>query len=211
MGRPKGRQSADVARQTKRSILEAAGRHFAAQGFKATSVRDIAADAGATHGLIRHHFGSKDELWRAVVKNFAEQVAASQLPLLQKIDASDPLALMKGLAEAFIRQTAAMPQVARLILLDCAEPGPRLDFLVENIMPLHLAVGPIFDRVREAGHLEHHDHDSFFIFLVVLGGVPLALPDFANRFQSRDIRTEPGIEAHVRRVLITLFGNDGRP
>ncbi|MDJ0789000.1 MAG: TetR/AcrR family transcriptional regulator [Myxococcota bacterium] len=204
--RPKGRQSAEVARRTRRTILETAGRHFAARGFRAASLREIAADARTTHGLIRHHFGTKDDLWRAVVKDFVDRVAERQRPLLERPDDGDPLALLQAIATAYMRQASEMPEVSRLILMESTEPGPRLDFLVEHILPLHLAIGPIFEGAREAGHLEEHDADSFFLFLVMLGSVPFTLPDFTNRFSRLDIRTEEGIEAHIRRVLVTLFG-----
>ncbi len=204
--RPRGRQSAEVARQTRQTILEAAGREFAARGFRATSLREIAAAAGTTHGLIRHHFGTKEDLWRAVVEDFLDRVAARQRPLLARMHDEEPLALLEAVATAYMRQAAEMPEVSRLILFDCAEPGPRLDHLVEHIEPLHRAIEPIFEAAREAGHLEEHDPDSFFLSLVTLGSVPLALADFTNRFSRDDIRSERGVEAHIRRVLATLFG-----
>lgn len=46
-------------------IRRAAVERFARQGFAATTLREIAEDAGVTHGLVRHHFGDKDGLRRA--------------------------------------------------------------------------------------------------------------------------------------------------
>ncbi|MET0434632.1 MAG: helix-turn-helix domain-containing protein, partial [Cellulomonas sp.] len=43
-------------------IRDAALRLFADRGIEGVSVRDIAAAAGVSAGLIRHHFGSKDGL-----------------------------------------------------------------------------------------------------------------------------------------------------
>lgn len=44
----------------------AALRLFADNGFAATSTRAIATEAGVSHSLLRHHYGSKDGLRRAV-------------------------------------------------------------------------------------------------------------------------------------------------
>ncbi|MFJ9554242.1 TetR/AcrR family transcriptional regulator [Nocardiopsis sp. NPDC101807] len=44
----------------------AALRLFADKGFAATSTRAIATEAGVSHALLRHHYGSKDGLRRAV-------------------------------------------------------------------------------------------------------------------------------------------------
>lgn len=43
-------------------IRDAAIRLFAERGMEATTVRDVARVAGVSGGLVRHHFGSKDEL-----------------------------------------------------------------------------------------------------------------------------------------------------
>jgi TetR/AcrR family transcriptional regulator, regulator of cefoperazone and chloramphenicol sensitivity len=47
-------------------IREAALAQFAAVGFEKATVRAIAADAGVSPGLLRHHFGSKQALREAV-------------------------------------------------------------------------------------------------------------------------------------------------
>ena len=43
-------------------IRDAALRLFADRGLDGTTIRDIAKEAGVSGGLIRHHFGSKDDL-----------------------------------------------------------------------------------------------------------------------------------------------------
>lgn len=43
-------------------IRDAALRMFAERGIEATTIRDIAQAAGVSSGLVRHHFGRKDEL-----------------------------------------------------------------------------------------------------------------------------------------------------
>ena len=62
-GRPTSRPRRDEVRA---AVLDAAARHFAAQGANA-SLRDIATDAGVNLGLIHRHFGNKDDLLQAVL------------------------------------------------------------------------------------------------------------------------------------------------
>ena len=52
---------------TKLAIAKAARRLFARQGYAATSVRAIAADAGADPALVIRHFGSKEQLFLETV------------------------------------------------------------------------------------------------------------------------------------------------
>lgn len=64
--RKQGRRSAEAAEQTKCDILHAAADMFAEQGFERVSLRNISEKAGVSHSLIRHHFGSKEQIWQAV-------------------------------------------------------------------------------------------------------------------------------------------------
>jgi AcrR family transcriptional regulator len=62
-------------------IRDAALERFPTQGFAATTIRSIAADAGVSPGLVLHHFGSKDGLRKAcdhyVVARFRETKMAA--------------------------------------------------------------------------------------------------------------------------------------
>lgn len=53
--------------ETREVLLETARHRFAERGYDKTSVRDIAAAAGVDPAMIRHHFGSKAELFRATM------------------------------------------------------------------------------------------------------------------------------------------------
>jgi AcrR family transcriptional regulator len=57
-------------------ILDAAARAFAAHGYRASSLRDIARDAGCSLTLLDHHFGGKGMLLEAVVKGQHEHCHA---------------------------------------------------------------------------------------------------------------------------------------
>lgn len=54
-------------------IRDAALRLFAERGMKAATIRDIAARAGVSLGLVRHHFGAKEELREACDEYALEQ------------------------------------------------------------------------------------------------------------------------------------------
>lgn len=60
--------------EVKTALFEAAAHCFAERGITATSVREIAARAQVNHGLVHRHFGSKDELLKALLKKLADDV-----------------------------------------------------------------------------------------------------------------------------------------
>ncbi len=67
---------------TKTHILDVAEKHFAREGFAATSLRAIIKDAGVNVAAIAYHFGTKEELYQAVTERFASPVVVEQLKRL---------------------------------------------------------------------------------------------------------------------------------
>ena len=65
-------------------ILDAAARAFASHGYRASSLRDIAREAGCSLTLLDHHFGSKSMLLEAVIKGQHEhcQIRLARLKAL---------------------------------------------------------------------------------------------------------------------------------
>src|SRR3954471_5109292 len=52
----------------RQQILDAAVRVFAAQGYEASRVGDVATEAGVAYGLVYHYFGSKEAVLEAVFR-----------------------------------------------------------------------------------------------------------------------------------------------
>lgn len=64
-------RDADV---TRRALVRAARRRFATEGYKATTVRHIAADAGVNVALINRYFGSKEGLFEACMNRTVDEL-----------------------------------------------------------------------------------------------------------------------------------------
>ncbi len=61
------------ARRTRERILEAALALFAERGYEATTMRDVAREAGASLGLAYRYFASKEEFALALYERLAEE------------------------------------------------------------------------------------------------------------------------------------------
>ncbi|MFJ6537481.1 TetR family transcriptional regulator [Paenarthrobacter sp. NPDC091711] len=64
-------RDADV---TRRALVRAARRRFATEGYRATTVRHIAADAGVNVALINRYFGSKEGLFEACMNRTVDEL-----------------------------------------------------------------------------------------------------------------------------------------
>jgi AcrR family transcriptional regulator len=74
---------------TREALLEAATRVFARQGYVATSVDEVAWEAGMTKGAVYSNFASKDDLFAAVVERHQDR---RMLAILDTVDPSRPAA-----------------------------------------------------------------------------------------------------------------------
>src|SRR5215831_7655704 len=63
-----------MSEETRKRIIEAAERVLARDGYAATSVKDIAAEAGVAPGLVHYYFKTKDELVVAAVTHACESL-----------------------------------------------------------------------------------------------------------------------------------------
>ena len=120
-------RSAPDDRTARAVIRDEALRLFAERGPDAVSVRQIAAAAGVSPGLVIHHFGSKDGLREAVDAHVLAMFEA-MLGELTTPDLYDPGAA-GSLAEAVMRHLppdSPVPAYLRRLLLSGGEPGREL-------------------------------------------------------------------------------------
>lgn len=98
--------------KTKDRLMSAALSVFSRAGFKSASIRDICSTAGANIASVNYHFGTKEELYRATVAHFTEQLKATN----ELLELSRP----KESLEAYFRKEVA----------SAAEPSSPLYALV---------------------------------------------------------------------------------
>jgi len=67
----------------RRQLLKAGMKLFAERGFAAVGLREIAAEAGVSLGLVRTHFGSKDGLREAIDAYVLEEIRALYAAVLE--------------------------------------------------------------------------------------------------------------------------------
>ncbi|WP_305783960.1 TetR family transcriptional regulator [Symbioplanes lichenis] len=92
----------------RRAILEAARASFGERGFTGATVRDIAARAGVTHGLVLRQFGSKERLFLAAVPGHRE---------LDQVVGGDRATLPERVARAYVERMEAGAAADPLVVL----------------------------------------------------------------------------------------------
>ncbi len=87
---------------TKEQILNVAQHLFAEQGFAGTSLRSVVNEAEVNLSAVHYHFGSKEELFVAVVARMAKVVVEGQLEKLAQCKAKKNSPTLEEILEAFL-------------------------------------------------------------------------------------------------------------
>ncbi len=156
-------------------IIAAALDSFAERGFAGTRLDDIAARAGVTRGTLYLYFSSKEELFKAVVRQSIvpiiargeEMVAHSREPaaeLLSKLLLSIPAAVagspVSAIPKLVISEARNFPDLAQFYLEEVVRRGRRL-------------LKSIVARGVERGEFRPVDTD--YIFYCVMSPILLAM------------------------------------
>ncbi|MYM56922.1 TetR/AcrR family transcriptional regulator [Thalassovita mangrovi] len=144
--------------ESRSRILDAAEAVFARDGFEGAKVRDIAALAEVPLGLVHHHGGGKEALFREVVERRAAELSGLRLAALERAQAEGPLTLETVLRCFFLpyleKAEGSDPQwlaYARLVATVSADPAwadisadlfdPTAQRFIDEIAALHPAAG----------------------------------------------------------------------
>ncbi|MDB2694763.1 TetR family transcriptional regulator [Erythrobacter sp.] len=154
-GRPK-----DTDTDTSAAISRAALQRFAAQGFEATSLREIAGDAGVDVALISYRFGGKLGLWKGIVSQAGADLREALEEALGQGEAASARHRLDHSARTFLAYLLERPEVPRLLLRDITIDSDRSQWLLETLsLPLHchfidLAQAAAKERGDAPAHLE---------------------------------------------------------
>lgn len=100
------------------SILAAAAAAFAAEGYEATSLDEVAAAAGVSKLILYRHFGSKRELYQAILDRMRERLDAV-VPPAGPVSLADPAGAMRAAIDTLGQEFAIareMPDAYRVLL-----------------------------------------------------------------------------------------------
>ncbi|MYV97117.1 TetR/AcrR family transcriptional regulator [Streptomyces sp. SID3343] len=101
--------------QTRQALVRESRRLFAASGYGAVGLSEIVRAAGVTKGALYHQFAGKTELFRAVLEEVQQEVAAR---VATAADAeTDPWRQLTAGCQAFLT-AGTDPDVQRIMLVD---------------------------------------------------------------------------------------------
>ncbi len=125
-------------------------RVFARQGYHASRVGDITAEAGVAHGLLYHYFSSKDE----VLETIFRETWSTLLEAMHRVEAGDEPAQeqLRQVAAILLRSWRNDPDLVRVLVREVAR-SPELGARVDQISEVFQAIERMVARGQERGQL----------------------------------------------------------
>lgn len=186
----------------KRADLEAAAlRLFLSQGYHATSIEQVAAEAGVARGTFYLYFDDKEALFRSLVGAALDPAIDALVEARAALDvARDALqsgAAYQELGASLVRTVMECPEATLLFYREQRNPGPIGDWLRTRSAQLDSFVADMVRSLGERGLVRKTD--PRFAALAIVGAIDRLVYAWLSG-------NEFGDPAQVAQEVVRLFG-----
>jgi AcrR family transcriptional regulator len=179
------------------SILEAAEKLFASQGFHGTSVRDIAHEADVNIAMISYYFGSKEKLIEAI---FLKRIYSWKLQLLDILHDSSKSYIERFdlLIETFVNRVMNNPCFHLIMMRAQIQTDINVNGLIhDNKKEVFEVIKSFINKGQEAGIFKEID---ILMMVSTLTGTTNHIMSTRHHFQrlaNLEHLTDDQLQAHL--------------
>ncbi len=192
--------------KTREMLLEAGVSLFSERGYEATSTRQIETRAGVQRNLMTYHFGSKEEFWKACMVRLNERMRKRLAPAIAQSKDIEPGERIRFLIRRYIRASAAVPEIARIMFDEGRSNGWRLEWLVDNyIREFYDTIGQLFEDGRSSKAIPDIPLINFY-YLLAAGGAIFSMSAECKLLTGKDAFSEAMVDAQANAIakLLTI-------
>lgn len=195
---------------TRAAILGAAEACFADRGYDGASMQEIATAAGVSRGMPTYAFGSKRQLYEAVLQRALAEPRALAREVADAAEGADPTeALRKGI-DGYIDFLAQHPTYVRLLERAALDDNSQSGEAPQSVEGLTDALAAVTELLQAAG-LRAIDPRQFVVSILALCFFPFAHNHTLLRPLGLDM-TDPSFlaqrKAHVVGLLLKTLSGD---
>jgi len=155
-----------IRQQQEAAILAAGEKVFARAGFQGATMAEIALQAGLPKSNLHYYFGTKVEVYRAVLANILRLWLAETDRIVPEADPRDALA---HYVEAKMRLTAERPDASRVFANEVLHGAPEVGgFLRNELRALVATKAAVIDGWIASGRMAPVDATHLFFSLWAL-------------------------------------------
>jgi len=117
---------------TRDDLIQEGLRAFSSSGFDGASLREIERAAGLSRGLVAHHFGTKDALWRECVNWLMGEFREEMDQQRRNLADVSPHERAKVLLKVYVRFVARHPEYTKMLMLAGNDDSDRVRWMVDT-------------------------------------------------------------------------------
>ena len=144
----------DRGRRTRDGLIAAARSVFERQGFAATRMGDIAAEAGVSHGTVYTYFDTKEDVLAATMEQLIEQLLQS----IRGADLTDPVARIANANERYLNAFSANAPLLRVVE-EVSVTDERFSLILDDLRSTHMQRVAAQIRRQQQDGTVHRDLD----------------------------------------------------
>lgn len=134
-------------RRTRATLIKAGHKLFINQGYHGTSMREIADEAGLALGGIYNHFGSKEDIFVAMLMERHPFLAV--LPALQEAQGKTVEELVRDAADRMVKQLSQDDTFLNMMFVELVEfKGKHIPQMFQAFFPPLMEFAQRFQQVR---------------------------------------------------------------
>jgi TetR/AcrR family transcriptional regulator len=166
------RKVREITRIRRQDILGAAEKLFSKKGFKGTTTKDLAQEAGVHEAILFRHFKNKRELYREIVEL---KLARNRPTALHQMETAaknrNDRAFFEALALGLLTRFEEDPSIPRLILFSALEEHEAPEVSAERQLRVEQpTLKYITTRIREGAFRKVDPHHAVLAFGAMLFG-----------------------------------------
>jgi AcrR family transcriptional regulator len=186
-------------------IMQSAFELFSAVGYDNASTRAIAERAGASHTKVLYHFGSKEQLWIAIMNkaigDYVEQVQSDVKGASENAGAALHLFIRD-----FVKFSASFPGVHRIMTMESTQGTSRLDWLIDRHLRDHFdTICGLIRSAQREGTVREGDPARLYYQIIASGAAAFTLSGEYLALTGRDVFAESEVEQTIEFINSVIF------
>lgn len=191
--------------EQRQNIIEAALAEFSQTGFAGTSLRRIAEQAGVAHGLIRHYFQGKEELFHSAADYLFGELAKPLMQAAEQTQTDDPVGQLTVQVRAYVHMSARLPYMAGFLMHAGLDGGEHFDYVIEKyVKPLQALSLEPYRKAVARGLMRNLNPDFVFLIATHAATAPFANTALRDALADANADDAAQIEEYAD-TLITIL------
>lgn len=201
--KPRRRNAQERGGATKSKLLEAAVQEFSERGYDGVTLKDIETIADVQRGLVKYHFGGKEEIFKAAADHIFEGL---NIYRAIKADAErdlEPRDRLRFRIRSFVRYSAAHPELNRMMVQEGKQDSWRLRYILDN--SLRQIILNLQEAATEHSTMTREDFYHWYYCYIGAGAFMFTMAPEARKLFGIDVTSEEVIDRHADMVAELLL------